>query len=87
MPETFTAKFNAVADAERYAEALAKPGNWATNIVQKGRTVTFEKDIPESAGPEPHRWYFNDQLERVGYYGSTQSRKATLNGVKAPFVW
>lgn len=82
---TFTAKFLTVADAKRYAEALAEPGNWAKDIVQKGRTVTFEKDIPE--GREDDGYYFNDQLERVGYYGSTQSRKATLNGVKAPFAW
>jgi len=84
MPE-FTAVFPTVAAAKSYAEALASPGNWVANVTQKGRTVTFEKAIPE--GREDDGYYFQDQLERVGYYGSTQSRKATLNGVKAPFAW
>lgn len=83
----FVAKFLSVADAVRYAEKLREPGNWATNIVQKGRTVTFDKAIPEGVDSDAHRYYFQDQLERVGYYGSTMSRKATLNGIKAPFAW
>lgn len=83
----FTAKFLSVEAAVRYAESIRQPGNWATNVVQKGRTVTFDKAIPEGVDSDAHRFYFQDQLEKVGYYGSTQSRKATLNGVKAPFVW
>jgi hypothetical protein len=88
----FTALFPTVAYAVSYAEALADPGNWAKDIVQKGRKVTFTSDIPadviERDGErEARRFYFLSELERVGYYGSTQNRKATLNGVKAPMTY
>jgi hypothetical protein len=84
---TYTAKFLTVADAKRYAEKIAEPGHWKTNIVQKGRTVTFEAAIPEEYAEEATPRFFYDCLEQVGYYGSTMSRKATLNGVPAPFAW
>lgn len=86
MPE-YTAVFPAVSAAKAFAERLAQPGNWAINIVQKGRTVTFDKDIPEEYRDEATPYYFRDTLDVVGYFGSSLRRKATLNGVPAPFIW
>jgi len=77
-----TAVFPTVAAAVAYAEAISGPGNWSTNIVRKGRTVTFDL-----AAPDGGEVYFSDFLERVGYYGSSMNRKAILNGVPAPMVW
>lgn len=78
------AVFPTVAAAKSYAAAIAQPGNWSANIIQKGRTVTFDLAVPEQYKDEV---YFSDFLDRVGYYGSTQSRKATLNGVPAPMSY
>jgi hypothetical protein len=88
----FTALFPKMASAVEFAQRLAEPGNWAKDIVQKGRKVTFNSDIPahviERDGErETRRFYFLSELERVGYYGSTMNRKATLNGVKAPMSY
>lgn len=83
-PTGNTAVFPTVAAAKSYAEAISKPGNWSANIVQKGRTVTFDLAVPEEYKDDVQ---FYDFLERVGYYGSTMNRKATLNGIPAPFVW
>lgn len=74
---TFTAHFPKVAYAQKFAERITEPGWSAVNVVQKGRTVTWE-----SSSPEPD--YTLDMLETVGYYGSTTVRRATLNGVPAP---
>lgn len=76
------ATFRTVRDATWYAEAIAQPGNWSANIVRKGRTVTFDLAAPEGADV-----VFYDFLERVGYYGSSQSGRAQLNGVNAPISY
>lgn len=83
----FTAVFPKVAYAVSFVENLRNPGNWVTNVVQKGRTVTWDSDT--SRWPADYSKFdaLQDALERAGYFGSEQSRKATVNGHKAPFVW
>jgi hypothetical protein len=51
---------------------IVQPGWSAENVAQTGRTVTWQVSNPT---PE----YFLDMLETVGWYGSTQFNKATLN--------
>jgi hypothetical protein len=81
----FTAIFPKMAMAVSYAKALTEPGRWASNVVRKGRTVTFNSAIPGTASYESRTMFFQDTLENVGYYGSPpQGPVATLNGVKAP---
>jgi hypothetical protein len=82
----YTALFPKTESAVSFAANLSKPGNWAVNIVQKGRKVTWDAAIPEGTDCSKGE-YLQDSLERAGYFGSTQSRKATVNGIKAPFVW
>lgn len=80
-PKTFTAVFPLVARAEAFVEAMTTKNWYVTNVVRKGRTVTFQTDRPT----EPD--YFADMVLTVGCYGSDQRRKATLNGVKAPMTY
>ena len=87
----YTAVFPAVAQAVKYADRLAEGrGDWAVNVVRKGRTVTFNIEVPAKYADSPHvndYQLFLDALDLVGYFGSTQNRKATLNGVKAPISY
>lgn len=83
---TFTADFPTVAYATAFESRLNEGRDWVKNVARKGRTVTFESDIPE--GVEIDRaTTFMDKLELVGYYGSTQNRKAKLNGIPAPIAY
>jgi hypothetical protein len=87
----WTAEFPKMADAVAFAARLNEgPGWYVKNVVQKGRKVTFERDYPADYFDEPWvttRTGFMDLLDTVGYYGSTQSRKAKLNGVPAPMSY
>lgn len=82
---TFVAWFPTEATAIAFEARLNEGRDWVANVARKGRTVTFERAIPE--GHSDDGYYFTDKLELVGYFGSTQSRKAKLNGIPAPFVW
>lgn len=87
----FTAEFPTVAYAKAFEARLLNSvanGNkdWCKNVVRKGRTVTFEDDIPEGVDIDKAT-HFMDKLELVGYYGSTQNRKAKLNGIPAPMSY
>lgn len=83
MTYTFTARFPLAERAERFAARLAEPGWWAADVVQKGRTVTFTVTPPDGF-TEGREQVFRDYLETVGYYGSDQSRKATLSVDEGP---
>ena len=84
----WTAQFPLVKYAEEFAARISEPGWWAVDVKQKGRTVTFTHYVPESAAASLYGSDgFADMLQTVGYYGSTQSRKATLNGVRAPMQY
>jgi hypothetical protein len=78
----FSAEFPLVRNAEAFAARISEPGWRCGEVVRKGRKVSFNAPASDEPG-QP----FGDYLETVGYYGSTQRRQATLNGVKAPFVW
>ena len=86
-PRVYTAWFPTVACATDFETRLGETGMWVTNVVRKGRTVTFEGDIPEMTDPPTPAESFMDHLEMVGYYGSSQARKAKLNGVPAPITY
>lgn len=81
VPKKFVAWFPVMSYATEFAARLREDGWFVEKVEQKGRTVTFQTDRPTD--PE----YFPDMLQTVGYYGSTQKRKATLNGVKAPISY
>lgn len=83
---TYTAEFPRVENAVRFEERLALGGDWVQNVTRKGRTVTFEDAVPVGADVTV-RELFQWRLEIVGYYGSTQSRKAKLDGVPAPMSY
>lgn len=72
--------------AKSFAAWLAQPGNWATEIKQKGRTVTWVGNVPEDTNCDGNI-YLADMRESVGFHGSTQNRKATLNGVPCPISY
>lgn len=76
----FTATFPLVKRAEDFAERIAEGGFSAEAVVRKGRTVTWNSTSDSED-------YFLDLLETVGYYGSDERRKATMNGVKAPMSY
>lgn len=78
VPKTYTAWFPVMARATAFAARLREDGWYVEKVEQKGRTVTFQTDRPTD--PE----YTADMLLTVGYFGSDERRKATLNGVKAP---
>lgn len=80
----YTAKFPLVDRAKRFADRINEPGWWAENVVQQGRTVTWDVAFPDNVDNESRRSYLGDMLESVGYYGSDDRRKATLNGLTAP---
>lgn len=101
----YTATFLKVEDATRFAARIEEPG-W--NVVapadgrlewveQKGRTVRW---TGQQAPDLSVYGTIEDMASTVGYYGSTQRRKAKLRGewtnaqgeelgfeVRAPFVW
>lgn len=82
----FVAVFPSVDRAVAWHERLTgnPEGNYATNIARKGRTVTW--DILAPAGADLAD--LADTLrENVGYVGSDQRRRATLNGRSCPFCW
>jgi len=89
---TYVAKFPLVDRAVSFATTIAEPGWWTTEVTQKGRTVTFTTRDAEDLTPFQN---FHELLQTVGYHGSDQRRKATLeteiNGqtysAKAPFIW
>lgn len=64
--------------ATGYAEVISGSGYWATDVVCKGRKVTWTKTVPADAQCSRHET-MQDTLENVGYYGSTQNRKATVS--------
>lgn len=86
----FTARFPLSARAEAFAARITEPGWWATDVVQKGRTVTFSVTVPDDytvydTGPATGGAQIeSDYRETVGYYGSDQSRKATLSRDEGP---
>lgn len=84
----YAAIFRTVADAKRFYERQLEEGAWKKNLVQNGRQVTWDADIPEpyDAIVSPHQ-YFLDCLEQVGYYGSSTRFRAKLNGVPAPIAY
>lgn len=85
---TWTAVFPLVDRAKEFEARMNEPGWWVTDVVRKGRTVTFTPALPE--GNDLYNnlsTYFGDMLMTVGYYGSDMRRKATLNGVKAPMSY
>lgn len=99
MPE-YTAEFNRVKDAKAFHDRLAsEPGAWyAKDIVHSGRTVTWDLDFGAklaaalksglfNSDDEIRRFYEQSMRESVGYYGSTVSRRARLNGVACPISY
>lgn len=90
MEYNFVAEFPLARYAAAFAAKISGPGWWARDIVQKGRKVTFSATTPagyEEAEHNGPNQLFMDYLGTVGAFGSTQSRKATLNGVKAPMEY
>lgn len=105
----YTAVFPLVARARDFERRLHDKGMWAKNVERKGRTVTFDDDVPATYksfvtvwSPELRQYVteeeefeahatkeelFLDRLELVGYWGSDERRKATLNGVRAPMAY
>lgn len=79
----YVAKFPDVAGATSFADRMNEGGWYLTNVVRKGRTVTFTGPVRTEDGYS----YLGEMLGTVGYYGSTQSRKATLNGHRAPMSY
>jgi hypothetical protein len=77
---SYTAVFPLVKYAKAFAERISGPGYAVVNVVQKGRTVTF--DDTGRYGSTLYDW-----LEIAGYVGSTIKAKATVNGVRAPIAY
>lgn len=86
ITKDFTAEFPKMAEAVAFAARLNGGGNWACDVVQKGRKVTWVCRVPVGTQITKAE-LFQDMLEQVGYYGSTCARKAKLNGVPAPIAY
>lgn len=89
--QTFEAIFPKADQAFQFAERLRNDpaGNWVVSAVGHipgRRKVTWSGQVPMGANSTPQD-LFQTYLENVGYYGSSQSRKATLNGVPAPMSY
>jgi len=85
---TFTAWFPLVERAKSFTARITEPGWWATNVVQKGRTVTFEVDVETLTDSQTTlAEYACDMRQTVGYYGSDERRFATLDGVWCGMQW
>ena len=88
MTATYTAVFPLARRAQQFAMTIERDGWYAYDVERTGRTVTWEADLIPSASydeaPDPGFVYLQDMLLTVGYYGSDASRRATLNGVRAP---
>lgn len=82
------AEFPLVNRAVKFAERISDPASWyALNITRHGRTVEWDADTTRF-GPGNDLWHYTmDMLETVGYYGSDERRKATLNGMRAPMSY
>ena len=83
---THTAWFPRMDMAIEFEARLNEGRDWVKNVARKGRTVTFEDDVPEGI-EEPPSVLFMDKLDLVGYFGSTQNRKAKLDGIPAPIAY
>lgn len=81
-----TAEFPTAGMALEFYERITGPGWYVQDVTIKGRKVAFEDALPADydGGAGQH---FADMLETVGYYGSTQNRKAKLDGVPAPIAY
>lgn len=74
------AEFPSVATATEFAEKCSGPNNWvrAGSFLRKGRRCSWIKDVPADATATGEYEAMWDTLEQVGYYGSTQARKAKV---------
>ena len=83
-----TAVFPLVQRAKEFVALITEPGWSATDVIQKGRTVTWTGHPTTTEYPDDPaltKWqYLTDMKETVGYCGSDQRRKATLNGNPCP---
>lgn len=89
----YTAVFPRADRADAFYARITEPGWSAFNVkhIAGRRKVEWDADpVASNGGQEeaygvPVAWtYFNDMLETVGYYGSDQSRKATLQASAGP---
>lgn len=97
LVRTYTAKFPptmsaftarrqpGAVSAAAFAARLAEGGFHAENIKHSRATVTWTVNFTNMASTPAE--YFADLRETAGYYGSTASKKATLNGVSCPVIY
>ncbi len=79
-----TAWFPRMDMAIDFEARLNEGRDWVKNVARKGRTVTFEDDVPEGVEATPAE-LFMGTLELVGYFGSPPlGPVAKLNGIPAP---
>lgn len=82
------ATFKTAADARTFRDLLRNdPAAWyAADATRNGKEVVWTSAIPEDAHTSPLEYELSMQ-ETVGYYGSTQSFKAKLNGRRCPMSY
>lgn len=76
------AVFPTVESARSFEARLMEGRDDTREVARKGRTVTFTVIRCYDRAT-----YHNDWRELVGYYGSTQARKATLDGHTCPVTF
>lgn len=74
------ATFPLVRHADEFEANCSGPNNWVRpgTFTRKGRVCTWIKDVPADATATELYEATCDTLEQVGYYGSTQARKAKV---------
>ena len=82
---THTAKFPKASQAKAFIARISEPGWSATDIAYSaGGIVTFTAKVAE----DQDRWsHWQDWALTVGYYGSSQGRRALLDGIPTPISY